>query len=110
MVEYRHEYYNRDVFPYFIAHAGNWDYYARSDGYCAAIPTVEAARGGSLATHMGDLRHVARVLDVDPACIAYELDCAITPTYHDGTRRRRWDALDEPERGTWRRNPTARAA
>lgn len=61
-MDYRHEYYNRDVFPHFIANNGNWDYYARDDGYCAAIPTEAAARIGCKASHMGDLKHVSRVL------------------------------------------------
>lgn len=66
MTEYRHEYYNRDNFPHFVGNNGNWDYYARDDGYCAAIPTPEAARGGCLASHMGDMNHVKRAMERRP--------------------------------------------
>lgn len=39
---------------------------------------------------------------------AYEEDCARSPRYHDGTKRRPWSALGYAERDTWRRNPTPR--
>jgi hypothetical protein len=61
---YRHDYYNTDNFPTFVCHHGNWDIYARADGYCAAIPTIAAAAKGCVATHFGDRDYVRVTLRV----------------------------------------------
>lgn len=54
-----HQYYNRSNFPRLVWSRPdcNWDIYADARGNCAAIPT----KPGALASHFGDLRHVARV-------------------------------------------------
>ena len=60
-----HSYYTRENFPYFIAHSGNWDIYANASGYCASIPTSEAALNGCLATHFGDAEYIRVTLGLD---------------------------------------------
>lgn len=50
------------------------------------------------------------MVDGDAAArAAYAEDCRRRPLYHDGQQRRPWEALGQPERGTWRRNPTPRS-
>ena len=60
-----HSYYNTKNFPHFIAHNGNWDIYARPDGYCAAIPTKDAALIGCLASHAGDSKYIRATHGLD---------------------------------------------
>lgn len=55
---YRHDHYNRERFPLFVVNHGPWDIHANAAGYCAAIPTEEAAATGHLASHFGDLAYV----------------------------------------------------
>lgn len=43
-----------------------------------------------------------------PGQMAYETELKARPTYHDGTARKTWAHLGEPERGTWDRDPTPR--
>jgi hypothetical protein len=62
---YRDPYYNQDNFPHFIAHRGNWDLYANDSGYCASIPTSEAALNGCLASHFGDAKYVSVTLGLN---------------------------------------------
>ena len=38
--------------------------------------------------------------------VAYNRDCDLRPTYHDGTKRPHWYALRDWARDTWVRNPT----
>lgn len=56
------DYYTTINFPRFICHHGNWDIYANASGYCAAIPTAEAAANGCRATHFGDMNYVRATL------------------------------------------------
>lgn len=62
----RHDYYNRDAFPHYVCNHGNWDIYANGRGYCASIPTDEAAADGCKATHFGDLGYVLVTLGYAP--------------------------------------------
>ncbi len=71
MSAYRHEYYNRDCFPTFIANHGNWDLCANDHGHCAAIPTPEAAAGGCLATQFGDLAYVNATLQREGRAVLF---------------------------------------
>lgn len=57
-----HSYYNRENFPHFVCHSGNWDIYRNDKGRCASIPTAEAAAIGCKATHFGDWEHVLKTL------------------------------------------------
>ena len=41
-----HQHYNRQNFPRFVCHHGNWDIYANDQDRCAAIPTETAAAIG----------------------------------------------------------------
>ena len=59
---YRHDEYNTDNFPAFVAHHGNWDIYMNDRGYSAAIPTAEAAKNGCRATHFGDFNYTRAAL------------------------------------------------
>jgi hypothetical protein len=43
-----------------------------------------------------------------PGQAAYEADCAARPLYHDGSRRKMWEQLDENCRLSWEYNPTPR--
>ena len=54
-----HEHYNRTNYPRRVwqQRESNWDIYADARGQCAAIPT----KPGALASHYGDLAHVARI-------------------------------------------------
>lgn len=61
----RHHHYNRENFPHFIAHHGNWDICANDAGYCASIPTADGARNGCIATHFGDAGYVRATLGLD---------------------------------------------
>ena len=40
--------------------------------------------------------------------LAYERDCILMPTYHDGIIRKTWNQLGEVEQWSWNRNPTTR--
>lgn len=40
--------------------------------------------------------------------LAYEADCAVTPYYSTGQRRKRWAELADVARWSWERNPTPR--
>jgi hypothetical protein len=40
--------------------------------------------------------------------LAYQKDCEITPTYHDGTKRKAWIELCADRKRTWIKNPTPR--
>ena len=59
------DHYSTDNFPIFVAHHGNWDIYADSDGRCASIPTPEAAATGCLSSHFGDAGYVKTTLGHD---------------------------------------------
>jgi hypothetical protein len=61
-----HLVYNTDNYPHFVCNNGNWDIYTDAKGYCASIPTPEAAAQGCKATHFGDRGYVRAVLGVDP--------------------------------------------
>ena len=50
--------YNKAAFPHFVVNHGNWDIYSDERGYCAAIPTDEAAAKGCKASHFGDMNYV----------------------------------------------------
>ncbi len=43
-----------------------------------------------------------------PGQLAYEQDVIRKPFYHDGTRRRPWEALSEVAQYSWEKNPTPR--
>ena len=64
-MNYRHDLWNRENFPRLILNHGNWDICADANGYCAAIPTPEAAAGGCKASHFGDLGYVRATLRAD---------------------------------------------
>ena len=70
-MRYRHHCYNRDQFPHFIANHGNWNLYANDSGYCAAIPTPEAAANGCNATHFGDLAYVNATLQREGRAVLF---------------------------------------
>lgn len=57
--------YDKVGFPHFVCNHGNWDIYANNRGYCAAIPTDEAAAIGCKATHFGSLKYVLVTLGYD---------------------------------------------
>lgn len=65
----RHNYYNTDNFPVFVAANGPWNIYANATGKCAAIPTEQGNANGHLASHFGDLRHVKKTLGIDWAAL-----------------------------------------
>lgn len=60
-----HPHYNRDNFPIFVCNHGKWDIYRNEKGYCAAIPTMQAAIDGYKASHFGDANYVRVTLGVD---------------------------------------------
>ncbi len=60
-----HAYYNRQNFPRFVCHHGNWDICANAAGYCAAIPTETGAADGCNATHFGDAAYLRATLGVE---------------------------------------------
>ena len=57
--------YNTANFPTFVCNHGNWDIYKNDRGYCAAIPTVEAAADGCKASHFGDMEYLKITLPVE---------------------------------------------
>ncbi len=59
-----HFHYNRDNYPIFVCHHGNWDIYRNAAGKCASIPTKEAEANGCKASHFGDLDYVRATLGV----------------------------------------------
>ena len=73
------------------------------------VPDLSA--GMALETKLAALRYASAGIDPREALgrAAYESDVEGQPLYHDGQPRRAWSAIGEPERETWRRNPTARA-
>lgn len=38
--------------------------------------------------------------------LAYERDVLLTPNYHDGSPRAKWENLDDVAKWSWERNPT----
>lgn len=54
-----HHVYNSANYPVFLAHNANWQYRADNRGNCAAV----AVKPGAQSSHMGNLQHVARVLE-----------------------------------------------
>lgn len=56
-------------FPHFVCNHGNWDIFASATGYCAAIPTAQAAANGCQPSHFGDANYTAARLGLDPALI-----------------------------------------
>lgn len=59
--------------------------------------------------HEECLKRVADYLaTATPGQMAYEIDLANTPTYHDGAKRPSWASLGQLERQTWEKNPTPR--
>lgn len=59
-----HFHYNRERFPRFVCQNGNWHIYADAAGYCASIPTQEAAADGCKASHFGNAAYVLATLGV----------------------------------------------
>ena len=59
-----HPLWNRENYPTFVCHHGNWDIYRNAAGHCAAIPTEEAAAAGCRASYFGDLAYVRVTLGV----------------------------------------------
>lgn len=59
--------YNTENFPTFICNHGNWDIYTNSRGYCAAIPTRDAAGIGCKASQFGDRAYVKTTLPAEYA-------------------------------------------
>lgn len=58
-------YYNRDQFPIFVAHHGNWDIYRNAKGDCAALPIPSMDReGGCRASHFGDMNYLKHIPDL----------------------------------------------
>ena len=71
--------------------------------------TMEPAPGGAAYYVADNLnRRIASGPYRTPDRAAFECDLLRRPNYHDGAPRRTWEQLGEPERGTWRRNPTPR--
>jgi hypothetical protein len=58
------EHYTVENYPVFVCNHGNWDIYANSRGWCAAIPTPQARANGCIATHFGDAQYVKSTLGV----------------------------------------------
>lgn len=46
--------------------------------------------------------------DKTPGQIAYEQDCAILASYHDGMVRKPWHKLSNMAKASWERDPTPR--
>jgi hypothetical protein len=63
----RHDVYNTENFPNFICHHANWDIYTNARGWCAAIPTKDAAAIGCRASHFGDRAYVKITLPAEYA-------------------------------------------
>lgn len=60
-----HVLYNKQNFPIFVCHNGNWDIYRDASGYCVSIPTDTAALIGCKASHFGPADYVRVTLGVD---------------------------------------------
>lgn len=54
-----HVRYNTTLYPFFVAHHGNWDIYKNLDNNCAAI-AIDGT--GCVSTHFGDMNYVTKEL------------------------------------------------
>lgn len=66
------------------------------------MPIAIKDPGGLNDTHKGFYTHDTGAIKT-AGQIAYEIDCALRPAYHDGTQRKAWAALGEVEQWSWER-------